>query len=537
MEDSRSTMQHRQSRRQFVLGSSVAGASLAFLAARSSSQAAARLQIFEATAKGAPSGKVIIAQPSSPLTLDGGLSSNIVDRNIYLALYDTLLDWKWNGTKHTIVPRLATSYKPINDTTWEVKLRQGVTFHNGDPFTADDVKFTIERALDPKSKSSQKAFYSPIKTIDVIDGATVHITTNGPAATLPPRLTLFPMLPKSYVTQQGDAAFANHPVGTGPYAFKDYLQDSHLTLDAYAKYWGAQPAFASTVFNFIPSDATRVAALRSGSVDVVVNLPPDSVQSLKDSGSVHAAQTPVDRTMFLYIDTVHGGPLTDGRVRQALNYGIDRATIVKAILVGAGVPVASTIPPSFFGYDDSVQPYPYDPKKAKQLLAEAGYSSGFSVTLRHTNGFYPKDTEAAQAIAGQLANIGIQATDRGSEASTYFQDFLAQHTKQSSSPFIFLGSWGAPVFDAGIPWAEQFGSASPVLLWKNQQFTSLVDKGLATIDDNQRLAIYHQAFKLLYDETPAVFLWQQVDSFGISDRVSWTPRPDELVCPTDMSPK
>lgn len=475
-----------------------------------------------------------IAQPSAPLTLDGSLNSSIVDRNVYASLYDTLLQWKWNGDQRTLAPMLATSWKPVGKDTWRLKLRQGVTWHNGDPFTAADVKFTIERALDPKNKSSQASFYSVVKDVKVVDAHTVDIHTDGPQATLPVRLTLFPMVPEKYLTKVGDKAFAAHPVGTGPYRFSDYQANDHLTVTANPDYWGDKPHFQKVVYDFISSDSSRIQALQSGGVDFIVNLPPDSIKTIDGTNGLRAASVRVDRGMVLYMDTVHGGPLANVKVRQAINDAIDRQGIVDNLLHGLGQPISSTVVPDFLGYDQSIKPYPYDPAKAKQLLAQAGYPHGFSLTLRHTNGYYPADTLVAQALAQGLSKVGIQTKDKGSEAGVYFTDFLGQHSKKSAPPTVFFGSWGAPVFDSGVMWRDTMADGNAVQLWKNRQFSDLAMKGLATLDDQQRAQTYYKAQRILYDQAGVGFLWQIGDSFGMTDRLQWTPRPDELVSPQDM---
>lgn len=484
-------------------------------------------------AEGTATGTLRIAQPSAPLTLDGSLNSAIVDRNVYASIYDTLLQWHWNGDKHTLAPDLATSWKPVGKATWQLKLRPGVKWQNGDPFTAADVKFTIERALNPKNKSSQASFYSVIKDVRVVDAHTVDIDTDGPQATLPVRLTLFPMVPKKYLTRVGDKAFAAHPIGTGPYRVQDYQPNDHLTVTANGNYWGEKPHFQKVVYDFISSDTSRIQALRSGDVDLVVNLSPDALKTLNGNG-LRTASVRVDRGMILYMDTVHGGPLSNVKVRQAINYAIDRQGIVKNLLDGLGRPISSTVVPEFLGYDQSIAPYPYDPQRAKQLLAQAGYPNGFSLTLRHTNGYYPADTLVAQAIAQSLEKVGIKAKDDGSEAGVYFTDFLAQHAKKSAPPTVFLGSWGAPVFDAGVNWRDTLSAGNPVQLWSNPTFSALARKGLATMNDRKRAQIYYKAQRVLYNQAPVGFLWQISDSFGMTDRLQWTPTPDELVNPQDM---
>lgn len=484
-------------------------------------------------AQATANGTLRIAQPSAPLTLDGSLNSAIVDRNVYASIYDTLLKWRWNGDQHTLAPGLATSWKSVGKATWRLTLREGVKWQNGDTFTAADVKFTIDRTLNPKNKSSQASFYSVIKDVQVVDDHTVDIHTDGPQATLPVRLTLFPMVPKKYLTHVGDKAFAAHPIGTGPYRVQDYQANDHLTVVANPSYWGEKPHFQKVIYDFISSDTSRIQALRSGDVDLVVNLSPDALKTL-DGNGLRTASTRVDRGMILYMDTVHGGPLANVKVRQAMNYAIDRPGIVKNLLDGLGRPISSTVTPEFLGYDRSISPYPYDPQRAKQLLAQAGYATGFSLTLRHTNGYYPADTLVAQAIAQSLGKVGIKTKDAGSESGVYFTDFLAQHTKKSPPPTVFLGSWGAPVFDAGVNWRDTLADGNPVQLWKDPTFSALAMKGLATMNDQKRAQIYYKAQRILYDQAGVGFLWQISDSFGMTDRLQWAPRPDQLVDPQDM---
>jgi peptide/nickel transport system substrate-binding protein len=489
-----------------------------------------------ATDRGVAGGNLRIAQPSAPLTLDGSLNSSIVDRNIYLSLFDTLLTLKWVGGKPVIAPKLAVKWTAIHRQVWRLKLRHGVTWQNGDPFTADDVKFTIDRVLNPANHSSQLSFYKVINSAKVIDKYTIDLNTNGPQATVPIRLTLYPMVPGKYISEVGDQGFAAHPVGTGPYKFGDYVPNGHLTLAANPNYWGAKPKWNSVTFDFIPSPASRVAALQSGAVDLVVNVPPDSVATLAQTHGIKVATQPIARTMILYMDTVHGGPLAKQSVRQAINYGLDRGGIVRS-LFGRGQLVSSTVPPQFLGYDAKLKPYPYNPTRAKQMLANAGYPNGFTVTLRHTNGYYPADTLIAQAVAEQLGRIGIKINDVGSEAATYFGDFLGQSKKSSSDPYLFLGSWGAPVFDSGVNFADTLISNGPVKLWSNRTFDKYVAKGLTTTNDAKRAAIYNHAQSIIYSLAPVAFLWQVNDTFAMRSNLRWTPQADDLVNPQLISQK
>ena len=295
-------------------------------------------------------------------------------------MYDSLLH---KTPKLQYEPSLATEWRAIDDTTWEFKLRKGVKFHSGDLLSAEDVKFTFERVLNPETKSPQIGNVRAVKEVKVIDEHTVQLVTDKPFPLLLERMVFFPIMPKKYFEKVGAQAFAEQaPSGTGPYKFVEWKRDQYLRLERFEEHWRGPASIKTFIIRVIPETATQVAELKTGGVDIVRSLPPDLMPDLKANPNTYVSTAPILRTHFVSLDMRHP-PFDNKLVRQAANYAIDRQAIIEKLMGGLGQVVPTVINPMAFGYDPSIEAYGYDPKKAKDLLKQAGYPDGFDITL-HT---------------------------------------------------------------------------------------------------------------------------------------------------------
>ncbi len=465
---------------------------------------------------------IVIAQGTDAISLDPAKHTTFTTQSILWHIYEPLVTRDATGTYK---PMLATEWKTLNDTTWQFKLRAGVKFHNGDPFTADDVKFTFDRALDPATKSPTRANLTQIKRVDVVDPLTVNFITDGAYPLLLYRLTEVSdssvIVPMKYLKEKGDDILTTKPVGTGPYTFVSWKKDEQLELAANPSYWGPKPAIKRAIFRPIPEAAARVAELKSGGVDLIVDVPPEQVPGL-DGGATKVDVVPSDFTMMVVFNTIEPGPLQNRAVRQALNYAVDVDSIIKNVMGGYAQRVAVSLAKEAVGYPKAVQPYLYDPAKAKQMLADAGYPNGFKVPFISRSGRYLKDREVVEAVAGYLNKVGVQTDLQFVEAGVW-SDISNRHGRSGLS----YPGWSGP--DAELVWYNILFTGQLQSYYSNRDVDALITAGRTTLDDSKRAAAYDKVGQLIRDEAPHIPLFQIPTIFGRSQKLSWTARGDGII--------
>ncbi len=469
----------------------------------------------------APQSKTItVAQGVDATTMDPHMQSETTTSNILIHVFDTLLR---RDSEMKLQPSLALSVKPVSDTVWEVELRPNVKFHNGEAMDAKSVKYSIERVIDPAQKSQQIANFNMITNVEIVDSLKLKITTKNPYPILPNRLAALYIMPAEYSKAAGDAKLAKEPVGTGPFKLKQWVKNEQIVLEANKDYWNGAPKVDRVVFRSIPEAATRLAELQTGAVDLIVNLPPDQAQALTGSSKYKVLSTPSARFMYLTPRMDHP-ILANTKVRQAISYAIDRESIVKNILGGYGIPLGTPLPQGFFGYEESFKATPYDPEKAKALLAEAGYPNGFEIDMATCAGRYLMDKEVAEAIVGQLAKVGIKAKLKVEEWGVYTQKIFS---KEQAA--IFLVGWGNSTFDADGNYYSLLKTGERMAYYSNAMLDDLLVRARGTMDQQLRASLYHEANQHFVDEQPLTVLYQNKDVYGTSSRLVWTPRSDELI--------
>ena len=472
---------------------------------------------------------LVIAQGVDPTTMDPQNHMETPAWNVHLQMFDTLLQ---RDPDIKIKPLLAESYRIVNDLTWEFKLRKGVKFHNGEDFNSAAVKFVLERMADPKLKLRQTVFQGIIDRVDVVDDYTVRIVTKKPYPVMDAMLCIYgQVIPPKYFQEKGPAHFATNPVGTGPYKFVRWVKDDHILLEANNQYWRGVPKIKKVIFRPIPEATTRVAALQTGEADIIVNIPPHLMKLMDWKGRSFVSKVPSVRVIYMAFDTTKGGPVADKRVRQAIAMGVNMETNIKKILEGNGILLGSPFTDKHFGYDPKIKPYPYDPEKAKKMLAEAGYPSGFDFTLNSPAGRYLNDKEMAEAVAGDLRKIGIRANVKTHEWGTYMTNMMYAH---NAAPAYILG-WGNTSFDADFTINPLMRTGMLLSNVSIPKLDALIDQGISTMDKQKRLKIYSDAAKEIHDEVPWGWVYQQVDIYGANERVNFKARTDELMPVYDMS--
>jgi peptide/nickel transport system substrate-binding protein len=472
---------------------------------------------------------ITVAQGIDAQALDPQADVNIPTMVVNSNIYDALLSRDKNLK---IVNRLATSYKNVSPNKWRFELRKGVTFHNGEPFNAASVKGSFEKMYAPTSKSSQKGWFSTIERVDVVNDYTVDIITKNPDPVLPARLTMFFIIPPQYYKQVGDVQFNMKPNGTGPYKFVEWVRGSKIVLTRNDKYWGEKPDIKELTFKAMPETQARLAGLQTGEVDIATYIPADLAEPLRGKGAFTFESTISARIIHLKLSNIVDSPLKNKKVRQAINYAVNRDAIIKYILKGYGEPLPSFVPKIIWGYDNKLKPYPYDPQKAKQLLTEAGYPNGLSIVMNGPSGRYLRDKEVCQAIAGQLQDVGIRVDLQILEWGT----FIEKVTSHTSAPMYLFG-WSLPSLDPDQWLWPSLHSNEPMSQTNYQPLDKLLETARTEMDVNKRKALYFKAQEMVNEEALIVTLYEQKDLFGVSGKLSWQPRGDEMIYVKDIKLK
>ncbi len=490
--------------------------------------------VWGAAAAAPPQGQVVIAQGVDPTTLDPHWHEETPAYNVLLNIYDTLL---FRDRDEKIIPWLAKSWKIVNPTTWEFKLRRGVRFHDGEEFDAGAAKWSLDRLRDPELKNRQAGNFRLVTSVDVVDRFTVRITTSKPFATLPNQLALRGAIMAPRHFRGKDRAFADrNPVGTGAYRFVRWNRDEELVLEANENWWGGAPAVKRLVFRPIPEHAVRVAALQAGEVDIAVNIPPHLVGEIDRHPKLFVSKAPSVRTIFIPIYTHQfdaankpgapvEGPTADRRVRQAIIAAVNPDEIIRTVLEGQATRTSTPLTSKHFGFDRSIRPAKPDPERAGKLLADAGFPNGIDLTLNSPDGRYLKDKEVAEAVAGQLTRAGLRTRVRTWEWTTYLNQLVYVH---KAKPMYLIG-WGNTTWDADGTLFPMWRSGNPLANYHNPEFDVLIDEAQTVLDEKRRLQIYSRALKLMLDDGAVLPLYQQTDLYGANKRVKFQALSSERI--------
>ena len=465
----------------------------------------------------AAQGELRVAIPWTPENLDPTMNLSSIRAQVGVSIFDSLVG---RDPDNRIVPELAESWRLLDDRTWQFKLRRGVVFHDGEPFNAEAVRFTFQRVLAPEQKSPNRATVSEIVQIDVLDDYTVNLVTKNPYAPLINRLIDFAIVPPKYTAEKGNQGLALRPVGTGPFRFVELVKDDQMIVEAFDRHWRGAPKIRRIVYKPIPEPFTRAAALRNGEVDLITTVPPNLGRELDRVAGIKVHRVPSTWIIYLGLNAFKK-PLSDLRVRQALNYATDVEAIIKNVMDGNGRRQQGPFTPNMFGHDPSVKGYPYDPAKAKRLLAEAGYPDGLEITLDAPAGRYQGDKEIAEALGGQWQKAGFKPRVQVAEWGAYFKRYLGKQMQDA-----YLLGLGGPMQD-GDELYNLVSSKGRGLYYKNEKVDELFDLGRSTTDAARRKKIYSDLARAMVEDATWVFLMQQVDIYATRERLAWTPRADQ----------
>jgi len=466
-------------------------------------------------------GEVVVLTPGTLTTLDPYLMVSVhPEDSIAAHIWDTLV---WLNDDLELEPRLAQSWQLVNDLTWELRLRQGVTFRNGEPFNAQAVKFSLERTRQLEDSVETFASDVALQSVEIIDDYTVRIHTTQPAVSMIYELSTVEMLPPVYYAQTSLEGLARNPVGSGPYQLVSWDPDGRVVLEANVNYWQGMPAIHTLVFQTEPDVSSRLTRLADSDADLITDLPPDQAGAA-NTGHTRLETVESTRRLFVGLRPQEGTPLADRRFRQALNYAVDVQALIAEFHAGYGQRYGSWVNPPHANPD--LAPWPYDPEKARELLVQVGYPEGFEITMDTPVGRYYRDQQIAEAIAAQLAEVGVRVTVQPQEWSIYVRERLIP---KETAPLFLLGlmSRGNGLEDTrNLAYDFPFNPT----LWYNEEFEGLLSRAERTFNETLRLNALHQAQAIAYEEAPWIWLWRPFLFYGVSQDLDWwQPRPDGLV--------
>jgi peptide/nickel transport system substrate-binding protein len=448
--------------------------------------------------------------------------------------------------KQRLRPGLATEWKTIDDETWEFKLRQGVKFHDGSDFTAEDVVATLKRVpWVPNSPSSFAIYTRAITETTIVDPHTIRFKTKGPYPLLPVDLsTIHIVSKKAEQAPTGDFNNGKAAIGTGPFKFVEYVPGDRIVLARNDAYFGDKSHWAKVTLKLITNNSARVAALLAGDVQIIEQVPSSDVAKLKTNANVALARTVSNRIIYLHVDSFRdqspfvtdkagallpNNPLKDKRVRQAISKAINRPAIVERIMDGEAIPAGGLLPEGFFGASPKLKAETFDAEGARKLLTEAGYPNGFGLTLHGPNDRYPNDEKIIQAIGPMLARVGIDTK----VVSLPWATFASQGSAPTYAWSLMLVGWGSGTGEVSSPLRSLLATVAPGRGGSNRgryssaKMDSLLDQALATVDDEKREKLLQDATEVAMTEYGLIPLHYQVNLWAMRKGLSYVPRADE----------
>jgi peptide/nickel transport system substrate-binding protein len=485
-----------------------------------------------------------------------GLSGNVTsmdphfhnlspNSNVAAHVYDRLVH---HDERQRVGPGLAVSWRPLDDLTWEFKLRPGVRFHDGSEFGAEDVVATLQRVpWVPNSPSPFTLYTRAIVATEVVDPLTIRFRTRAPWPLLPNDLATVAIINRKMVeAPTGEFNAARASIGTGPFKLVEFIPNDRITLIRNDDYWGPKPHWQKVTLRIIVNDTARTAAMLAGDVAMIEAVPTTDLARLKASPQVSVQQVTSNRLIYLAMDQARdqspfaldkagqplaANPLRDLRVRRALSKAINRQAIVERLFEGSAIPAGGFLPDSFFGASPRLRPDAFDIDVARRLLAEAGYPNGFALTIHGPNDRYPNDDKVLQAIGPMLTRIGIDTKVQTLPWATFATQASAPHYAYS----VALLGWGSGTGEVssplralvGTPNREKGTGAANRGRYSNPRVDELSDRAMGTVDDAARERLLHEASEIAIGDLGIIPLYYQINTWATRRGLTYVARSDE----------
>jgi peptide/nickel transport system substrate-binding protein len=457
------------------------------------------------------SGTLNVGVTTEPATLDPQFGNGLNEFMLTINIMDGLVTF---GPDLAITPLLAESYRQLDDTTWEFKLRQGVKFHNGDPLTSEAVKVSFERSKDQSLKIRNPWWQEVnLAEVEILDPLLFRFHTTAPTPQMLSRLAKdYPIYPPAYLSATDARTVARKAIGTGAYMLKEWVSGDHVTLEANPDYWGTpKPSIKTVVWRWIPEQTSRLANLRTGAIDLMTYLDASSIDEVNADANTQAVVVRGGRRVYVGLNTTVG-PLKDVRVRQALNYAADVESICRTIFGGSTARMKTWTNPPY--ENPELTGYSYDLPRARQLLQDAGFAQGFEITLDVDDGGYQKLEEFPPALANSLRAAGVNVSIRKLDNKV-----AAQEQRDRKTSPLYLRSNTAQ-FDPGLDFdVMRFDHAGNNTQWNDPEFQTLLKQLYTGGTREQRQQWSYQAQARVMDQAPMLFLWKQPELYAVNKKI------------------
>lgn len=463
-------------------------------------------------------GTLIVALPLDPNSINPPNGADRMAGNVFNQIFNSLL--AIDNTTGDIVPSLATEWEISEDgLEYDFTLREGVTFHDGTPFNSQDVVATFEAGAEPANAYADQ--YVDV-TVEVIDDYHVKLITAEPDVLFQRLLAELSIISAEQFEEGGNQAIEDHPIGTGPFKFVEWVKGSRIVLEANPDYWEeGLPHVAEVIFRPIPESSTRLAAIQTEEVHIVNRLSSDEAQRLLGVPNVQVVRYPVDRVYYIAFNNLTTGvdlPTEDSLVRQAMNLAVDREAIIDGLFDGFADLSNGFVTPENLGYDETVEPFPYDPDRARELLAEAGYPNGFEIGMACPIGAYTSFEEVCQAVAGYLADVGI--TMEGGEVQFMETGVYWDLEANKELPPLFGDSWSA---SEGEAYPRLFGALGGMeasySAWSDPTIDDYLTQISQEFDREARAELYSELMHFMIEDPPFIYLYVPNAFEAINDAV------------------
>lgn len=467
-------------------------------------------------------GDLTVDLASDPVSLDPHAANDGNSLYVMNAMYDTLVAL---DKELEVQPALAESFEQIEDTVWEAKIREDVTFHDGSKLDAEVVKANLDRVLDPDIGSPVAFLFDMIESVEVEDDYTVHITTKYPFSALPLHLahpgghmiSLESIEADYEAIENGEEAFASvneNPVGTGYFKYEERKHGEYINLVKNDDYWGEEAKVDSVTFKVVPEDMTRIAELETEEADLIYPVNANDIERIDSNDGTYVQQTDSASMSYIGMNTERE-PFDNTKVRQAISMAIDKKVVNDGVTDGVALEAAGPLAPTVFGYSDDLKPLEFNPDEAKELLSEAGYEDGFSATVLA----YDRITaDLAEIVQEQLKEIGVDLNIEMMETGAYLE------ATANGDVDMYVGSWGTVTLDADYGLypmfhSENVGAPGNRSFFENDDVDELLEEARKTTDDDERLELYEEAQQIIIDEAPIIPIYHSVLLAGLRDNV------------------